>query len=1243
MTRADLPYAINDADNHFNEPPDCFERYIDPSRRRPRDPLRHRARRLDSSSCSRARPSKFHSEPDHVLERRARARCSGHGRRRRAPAVATGRRRARRVPGMLLNRLNPLKGLDDEERKDAHRGVPTQGGGIRQSRSPARAHGRAGHRQGAHVPRRARTTSSTSSPTTSLRCTQTSGRSTAGCTRRSDTSSDNRMFLPPYIAFADPDLAVRSSTPGDRRRRADDPDQVGPRARWTATTRSAAGRSPIRSSTGSGRSVNEAEARLAVHLGGTDYQKYGADWSEDPDAVFGDFDAFQWMMYWGDRPAMELTAGADPAQLLRPLPEHAGLPLREGHGVAAVHPAQDRPRVPARSQGEVGGERAARPRPSRSSASTSWSRPSRRRTSERVVDEVGHRARSCSAPTSRTAKAWRTRRSTSARNSLRSPTTTSAGSCATTSPTTSPASDTIRLDGSRAQRRSAVLPGDGAEVPRAGVAAHRRCGRGRRPRRASTGRGGARRAELGFTSFLVPEADGGGSLSGAGLLDLVIVAEEMGRARRAGPARCRRTWPPAAVAADGSAEQRARLLPGHPRGRARGRGVAPSRPSTAGSDATRRGHADAGDDVRPRRPVQRPVEAGAQADESCSRRRPSRPRASPSSSSPPTPRGVTVTPLEQPRSRRAASPSVRLDAVRLPASTVVGAVGGAAAAVERQLHARGRAAVRRVGRCSRPRLRAHARVPRRPLLVRTPARVVPGAEAPPRRHEDLARGARTVSRHSPRVRCRTTPPTPPSSCTRRRAYVGDHATELVQQCVQLHGGIGVTWEHDLHLYLRRVTAQPQPARHARRPPGAPRRLLSLRAPGGRMTTTRPTRRDERSTSSGPGPRLARREHRAPPRVDDRSCEEARRSGTRERELQRTPLGRRFRRDLLPGGVRRPRASRSNTSRPSPRRRCPTSSRSTSACRRSASSPRRCSSSARQEQKARLPAGHPARRPPVGAVPLRTDRRLRPGRLHHPGRRATATCGCSAVRRSGAPAAHAADYAMCLARTNWDVPKHAGLTMFIVELHQPRIRSSRSSQVNGVKEFCQEFLDDVELPADAVVGEVNDGWTVASRLLSHERNAVGGGSPYVSGRNPSPRAPAGHRDLTPLDLAATRRGRRSRSSVSSSAEARMIDLVQGGLIAAGDRSGIAPARCPRRSAAILKLFSAKTACARTRSTRPSEVRRRSPGAGADDESHDERAQHFLAPGRMPRRREQRDPTQHHQRAGARHAPRVGRRS
>jgi alkylation response protein AidB-like acyl-CoA dehydrogenase len=38
-----------------------------------------------------------------------------------------------------------------------------------------------------------------------------------------------------------------------------------------------------------------------------------------------------------------------------------------------------------------------------------------------------------------------------------------------------------------------------------------------------------------------------------------------------------------------------------------------------------------------------------------------------------------------------------------------------------------------------------------------------------------------------------------------KAYIGERATDLVQDCVQLHGGIGVTWEHDIHLYLRRVT------------------------------------------------------------------------------------------------------------------------------------------------------------------------------------------------------------------------------------------------------------------------------------------------------------------------------------------------------------------------------------------------------------------------------------------------------
>ncbi len=94
----------------------------------------------------------------------------------------------------------------------------------------------------------------------------------------------------------------------------------------------------------------------------------------------------------------------------------------------------------------------------------------------------------------------------------------------------------------------------------------------------------------------------------------------------------------------------------------------------------------------------------------------------------------------------------------------------------------------------------------------------------------------------------------------------------------------------------------------------------------------------------------------------------------------------------------------------------------------------------------------------------------------------------------------ADYAMCLARTNWDLPKHRGLTMFIMAIHQPGVTVEQIRQVDGSMEFCQEFFDDVLIPASDVVGDVDDGWTVASRLLVHERLAVGGGSPYTSGRS-----------------------------------------------------------------------------------------------------------------------------------------------
>jgi alkylation response protein AidB-like acyl-CoA dehydrogenase len=85
-------------------------------------------------------------------------------------------------------------------------------------------------------------------------------------------------------------------------------------------------------------------------------------------------------------------------------------------------------------------------------------------------------------------------------------------------------------------------------------------------------------------------------------------------------------------------------------------------------------------------------------------------------------------------------------------------------------------------------------------------------------------------------------------------------------------------------------------------------------------------------------------------------------------------------------------------------------------------------------------------------------------------------------------ADSADYGMCLARTDWDVPKHRGLSWFAVPLDAPGVTMEPIREINGDADFCQEFLDDVVIDADEVIGEVNDGWAIAQTMLVLERSA-----------------------------------------------------------------------------------------------------------------------------------------------------------
>jgi alkylation response protein AidB-like acyl-CoA dehydrogenase len=71
-------------------------------------------------------------------------------------------------------------------------------------------------------------------------------------------------------------------------------------------------------------------------------------------------------------------------------------------------------------------------------------------------------------------------------------------------------------------------------------------------------------------------------------------------------------------------------------------------------------------------------------------------------------------------------------------------------------------------------------------------------------------------------------------------------------------------------------------------------------------------------------------------------------------------------------------------------------------------------------------------------------------------------------------------------------------MFLVPITHPGITLRRITMLSGSTEFCEEFLDGVDVGDDAVIGEVNGGWAVASRQLYHERRAVGQGSEFASG-------------------------------------------------------------------------------------------------------------------------------------------------
>jgi alkylation response protein AidB-like acyl-CoA dehydrogenase len=304
-------------------------------------------------------------------------------------------------------------------------------------------------------------------------------------------------------------------------------------------------------------------------------------------------------------------------------------------------------------------------------------------------------------------------------------------------------------------------------------------------------------AELGWTSMLVPEESGGGSVSGDGLADLAIVAEEMGRLVSPGPLLSTSAVLAGLVAAGGD---QAATLDGLVSGELVGtwavyeprRGWAPLEPGTTATPTATGYRLDG---------VKDRVEAADQADVLLV-----------TAGTPDGPTqflvrtgtaGVTVTPSWSLDFTRHFA-EVRFDGVEVDAGAVVGTPGGAAAAVERQLQvavalqcAETSGAIDRVLEFTigwafdrytfgRP-LASYQALKHRFADSTTWVQAC---------HATTQAAVRAVGSGSPDAA---------ELVSVAKSYVGAKAPQIVQDCVQLHGGIGVTWEHDLHLYLRRVT------------------------------------------------------------------------------------------------------------------------------------------------------------------------------------------------------------------------------------------------------------------------------------------------------------------------------------------------------------------------------------------------------------------------------------------------------
>ena len=321
-------------------------------------------------------------------------------------------------------------------------------------------------------------------------------------------------------------------------------------------------------------------------------------------------------------------------------------------------------------------------------------------------------------------------------------------------------------------------------------------------------------AELGWTSLLVSEADGGVSISGRSLVDLTLIAYEFGRHAAPGPLVSTNVVAGALSAAGSDKALIARLLDGT--------GIASwCMTEPAPHDGLHNltfDIASAGNnrDELVLNGVKRPVESADQASHFLVTGRTG--RGLTQVMVPATAKGISLVPMEGIDLSRRFS-VVKFDQVRVPASAALGRVGDADADVERQLQ---QAVVLLTAEAVGAMQAAFDMTVEWAFDRYSFGRPLASYQALKHRFALMATWLQASHAISDEAANAVADGHPEAAqlVSAAKAYVGQVGAELIQDCVQLHGGIGVTFEHDLHLFLRRLTLTRTllgtPAEHHRR-------------------------------------------------------------------------------------------------------------------------------------------------------------------------------------------------------------------------------------------------------------------------------------------------------------------------------------------------------------------------------------------------------------------------------------------